>query len=254
MDSYTLELRINDRIGRITFGHPSKNAMTSEMLNKLADLIDKANESKLCAIVISSEGSSVFCAGANFDELLELENEKQATAFFSGFAKVILAIRRSKAMIIGRVQGKSVGGGVGLIASCDYCYATETASIKLSEIGIGIAPLVIEPVVSRKIGVGAMAEFALNPNEWKNSEWAQNNKLYQSVYSSEVELDKALEEKLHQLATYSPDALSALKYSLWEGTEHYEDLLFKRAEESGKLSLTKKARSILTAFKNRRNA
>ncbi len=155
MDSYTLELKINDRIGRITFGHPSKNAMTSEMLNKLADLIDKANESRLCALVISSEGSSVFCAGANFDELLGLENEKQATAFFSGFAKVILAIRRSKAMIIGRVQGKSVGGGVGLIASCDYCYATETASIKLSEIGIGIAPLVIEPVVSRKIGVGS---------------------------------------------------------------------------------------------------
>ena len=254
MDPYTLELRIDNRIGRITFGHPSKNAMTSEMLNKLAELIDKANESQLCAIVLSSVGSSVFCAGANFDELLALENEEQATAFFSGFAKVILAIRRSKALVIGRIQGKAVGGGVGLIASCDYCFATETASIKLSEIGIGIAPLVIEPAVSRKIGVGAMAEFSLNPNEWKNFEWAQTNKLYQSVYSSEIELDKALEEKLTQLSGYSPDALTALKHSLWEGTEHFEELLFKRAQESGKLSLTENARSILTEFKNRRNA
>ena len=114
--------------------------------------------------------------------------------------------------------------------------------------------MVIEPAVSRKIGVGALTEFALNPNEWKNFEWAKTNKLYQSVYSSEIELDKALEEKLIQLSNYSPDALTALKQSLWKGTEHYEELLFKRAKESGKLSLTENARSILAAFKNRRNA
>ena len=254
MSDYTLEFKQSGTIGRITFGHPAKNAMTLEMLNTLAATIDKVSESGISVLILTSKGDSVFCAGANFDELLALQNQTEATDFFSGFARVILAIRRSKALVFGRIQAKAVGGGVGLIAACDYCLATENASVKLSEIGIGIAPLVIEPAVTRKIGVGAMAEFSLSPSLWHSAYWARKNNLYQSVYSSVSELDKALNEKAAQLSTLSPDALAALKTSLWEGTQHFETLLYERAAASGALALTPNARAILTAFKNRKNA
>jgi methylglutaconyl-CoA hydratase len=254
MSDYTLELTQNGNIGRINFGHPAKNAMTLEMLNELASTIDKANESGISVLILASTGDSVFCAGANFDQLLALQNQSEATDFFSGFARVILAIRRSKALVIGRIQAKAVGGGVGLIAACDYCFATEKSSVKLSEIGIGIAPLVIEPAVTRKIGVGAMAEFSLSPTSWHSADWARKNNLYQSVHNSISELDSALNEKASQLSLLSPDALFALKASLWQGTAHFETLLFERAAASGALALTPSARAILTAFKNRKNA
>lgn len=254
MSSHTIQLKIQGSVGRICFGHPSKNAMTLEMLNRLASLIEQANESTLNALLIESLGDSVFCAGANFDELLALKDENQASEFFSGFARVILAIKHSKSLVIARVQGIAVGGGVGLLAACDYVLATKDAFIKLSEIGIGIAPLVIEPAVTRKIGVGAMAQFSLNPSDWKSAEWAEQHSLYQSVHSDISALDLAVEEKLDHLSKYSPKALAALKHSLWAQTEHFDALLYQRAKESGTLALSPSAQNILQAFKTRKNA
>jgi methylglutaconyl-CoA hydratase len=251
MSDFSLHTSVENRVARITFGHASSNAMTLELLEALAMAIDSMNSKEVSIVVLQSEGDRVFCAGANFDQLLALSTPAEAKAFFSGFAHVMLAIRRSKALVIARVQAKAVGGGVGLIASCDYAVATASASIKLSEIGIGIAPLVIEPAVTRKIGVGAMAEFALHPSEWKSAIWAKEHKLYQSVYSSISHLDQATNELCIELSAYSPQALSALKAALWEGTDHWEDLLCARAEASGKLALTQEAQGIIQAFKNR---
>ena len=251
MSDFNLHTAVENRVARITFGHPSSNAMTLELLEALAQSIDALNTQDISVLVLQSEGDRVFCAGANFDQLLALSSPAGAKTFFSGFAHVMLAIRRSKALVIARVQAKAVGGGVGLISACDYAIASESASIKLSEIGIGIAPLVIEPAVTRKIGVGAMAEFALHPKEWKTASWAKEHKLYQSVYSSISHLDQAINELCTELSAYSPQALSALKAALWEGTDHWEDLLYARAEASGKLALTQEAQGIIQAFKNR---
>ncbi len=251
MSDFNLHTAIENSVARITFGHASSNAMTLELLEAVAQAIDALNTQDISVLVLQSEGDRVFCAGANFDQLLALSSAPEAKAFFSGFAHVMLAIRRSKALVIARVQAKAVGGGVGLISACDYAIASESASIKLSEIGIGIAPLVIEPAVTRKIGVGAMAEFALHPKEWKTASWAKEHKLYQSVYSSISHLDQAINELCTELSAYSPQALSALKAALWEGTDHWEDLLYARAEASGKLALTQEAQGIIQAFKTR---
>ncbi len=251
MSDFSLHTSVNQRVARITFGHSSSNAMTLELLEALAKSIDAVNAKQVSIVVLGSEGDRVFCAGANFDQLLALSTPVEANAFFRGFAHVMLAIRRSKALVIARVQAKAVGGGVGLIASCDYAIATDSASIKLSEIGIGIAPLVIEPAVTRKIGVGAMAEFALHPKEWKSAAWAKKHNLYQSVYSTIPHLDQGVEGLCTELSSYSPQALSSLKSALWEGTDHWENLLYTRAKASGELALTKEAQDIIQAFKNR---
>ena len=250
MSSYTLDVQQQGSVARITFGHPASNAMSSELLARLAKAIEDLSSTS-SVIVLQSEGERVFCAGANFDELLALETQDQATAFFSGFAKVILAIRNSTALVLGRIQAKAVGGGVGIIAACDYALALDQASIKLSEIGIGIAPLVIEPAVTRKIGAGAMASFALHPKEWKTAEWALNHNLYQSVFQTISHLDHAIDALSEELSAYSPKALAALKASLWEGTSHWESLLADRAEASGRLALTAEAQEIISAFKNK---
>jgi methylglutaconyl-CoA hydratase len=198
-------------------------------------------------IVLQSEGTT-FCAGASFDELLQIDNLTDGKQFFSGFANVINAIRNCSKLIVGKVQGKAVGGGVGIIAACDYAIATTKADIKLSELTIGIGPFVIEPAVSRKIGHTAMSELTLDGNEWKSATWAFEKGLFAKLVQPE-DLDAALEKFASQLASYNPEALVEIKQVFWQNTAHWNTLLYERAEISGKLVLSSFTKKALEGFK-----
>jgi methylglutaconyl-CoA hydratase len=174
---------------------------------------------------------------------------EQGTLFFSGFAKVICAMRSCKKLIVGRIQGKAVGGGVGLIAACDHVFAVEAASIRLSELSIGLAPLVIAPVVERKIGVGGLAELSLAPTEWKNAYWAKEKGLFSHVFENMGEMDRELGIFIQNLASYNPEALMEMKWVLWEGTSHWDTLLFERAAITGKLALSNFTKKALEKFR-----
>lgn len=241
---------INDRIATVTFGHPSGNSFPSELLGTLTDkLKELSNHENIKVIVLKSEGERTFCAGASFDELMEISNLSEGTAFFSGFANVINAMRSCSKLIIGRVQGKAVGGGVGLASACDYVLATEAASIKLSELSIGIGPFVIAPVVKRKIGSTALSELAIAATEWKSAYWAKEKGLYAKVIESIDELDKEVSFLANKLASYNPKALTEMKKILWEGTEHWDKLLIEQAKISGELSLSEFTKNALNQFR-----
>lgn len=246
----SLYTNIENRIAYVEFGHPASNSFVTELLDRLAQIISDLSENvDVNAILLKSEGEKAFCAGASFDELAAISNLEEGKAFFSGFAKVINAMRVCSKPIIGRIQGKTVGGGVGLASACDYVYATEAAAIKLSEISIGIGPFVIAPAVERKIGKAALAELSFYPTEWKNAYWAKEKGLYAKVYDSISEMDKNIEIHLEKLASYNPEALAAMKKVLWEGTENWSQTLADRAALSGKLALSEATKSALAKFK-----
>lgn len=246
----SLYTNINNQIATVEFGHPASNSFVSELLQRLTNKINQlSSNDEVSIIVLKSEGDRAFCAGASFDELVAISNLDEGKTFFSGFANVINAMRSCDKPIIGRVQGKAVGGGVGLVSACDYVFATEAASIKLSEISIGIAPLVIAPAVERKIGKDGLAELALAPSEWKNAYWAKEKGLFSKVFDSIKELDKELDDFSLKLASYNPEALIAIKKALWEGTENWASLLLERAEQSGRLALSKATKAALAKFK-----
>ncbi|MCK0161296.1 enoyl-CoA hydratase/isomerase family protein [Allomuricauda sp. F6463D] len=246
----SLYTKIENKVATIEFGHPASNSFVSELLARLAKEFDKLIENKEVAIIVlKSEGERAFCAGASFDELVAISNPEEGKQFFSGFANVINAMRKCPKPIIGRVQGKTVGGGVGLASACDYVHATVDAAIKLSEISIGIGPFVIAPAVERKMGKAALAELSLYPTEWKNAYWAKEQGLYAKVYDSISEMDKELDIHIQKLATYNPEALAEMKKVLWEGTEHWDDLLLERAVASGKLALSPNTKNALEKFK-----
>lgn len=246
----SLYTKIENRTATIEFGHPASNSFVSELLERLTDELKKISSNEAVSIVVlKSEGDRAFCAGASFDELLAISNPDEGTTFFSGFANVINAMRECAQPIIGRVQGKAVGGGVGLIAACDYVFASEAASVRLSELSIGIAPLVIEPAVQRKIGIAGFAELALSPTEWKNAYWAQEKGLYSKVFNSIQEMDKELDFFMSTLASYNPEALRAIKKILWEDTTSWRELLTSRAEISGKLVLSPASKEKLNSLK-----
>lgn len=246
----SLYSKIENRIATIEFGHPASNSFPGELLQRLTEEIDTiGNNPDVNIIILRSEGEGAFCAGASFDELLAVNSLEDGAVFFSGFANVINAMRRCPKLIIGRIHGKAVGGGVGLAAACDYALATEGSAIKLSEFTIGIGPFVIAPAVERKVGTAALAELTLAAHEWKNAYWAQEKGLYAKVLENIADLDKELDILTSKLASYNPDALTAMKKVLWEGTENWDTLLAERAKISGTLVLSDFTKKALSQFR-----
>ncbi|MGB7786851.1 MAG: enoyl-CoA hydratase/isomerase family protein [Salinimicrobium sp.] len=246
----SLYTNIVNGIATVEFGHPASNSFPGELLDRLQNEFDKLSENdEVQLIILRSEGEKAFCAGASFDELLAVENMQQGKIFFSGFANVINAMRSCKKLIVGRIHGKTVGGGVGLAAACDYCFATEQAAIKLSELSIGIGPFVIAPAIERKMGVAALAELTLAAHEWKNAYWAQEKGLYARVFEDTAEMDKELQFFSEKLASYNPAALYEMKRVLWEGTSGWDNLLQERAAISGELVLSDFTKKALDKFK-----
>ncbi|WP_440879580.1 enoyl-CoA hydratase/isomerase family protein [Tenacibaculum sp. C7A-26P2] len=245
----SLYTKIESNIATIEFGHPASNSFPSELLDRLTNEFNElSNNDEVAIIVLKSEGNKAFCAGASFDELVAITNLEEGKKFFSGFANVINAMRKCSKLIIGRVQGKTVGGGVGLVAACDYVFATEHASIKLSEFTIGIGPFVIAPAVKRKIGVSGLSELTLEATNWKNAYWAKEKGLYARVFESIDEMDREVDLLSLKLASYNPEALKEMKKAFWLDTENWDNLLIERAETSGKLVLSDHTKKALTKF------
>ena len=226
-------------VAKVTFSNPPTNSMPINLLKELASTIETLGErSDVQIIILQSGGERTFCSGANFDQLLQIEDENSGKIFFNGFAKIINSIRKCPKIVIGRVQGKTVGGGVGLAAATDYCMATKFASIKLSELNIGIIPAVIEPAVERKIGNSAFSQMSLNPDDFFSADWAKEKGLFMEVFDSIEKMDEAVENLANRLKNYNPEALSELKKIIWKNTEHWDKLLTERAEISGRLVLS----------------
>jgi len=248
----SLYTNVQNKIATIEFGHPAGNSFPGALLSRLTQKLDElANDDSVLVILLKSEGERAFCAGASFDELLKINNLEEGKTFFSGFANVINAMRSCGKLIIGRVQGKAVGGGVGLASACDYVFATDHAAIKLSEFTIGIGPFVIAPAVERKMGKAALAELTLGADQWQNAYWAKEKGLYAKVFDSTAEMDKAVDIFATKLASYNPDALAAMKKALWEDTDHWDELLSDRAALSGKLVLSDFTKTALAKIKTK---
>ncbi len=236
-------------LGVISFFHPKHNSLPSDILAALADTITKSGEdNEIKLILLKSGGDRSFCAGASFDELISINDLETGKKFFSGFANVINACRKCPKLIIGRVQGKAVGGGVGVASAVDYCLATKFASVKLSELNVGIGPFVVGPAVERKVGISAMSQMTINADHFYSAEWAKEKGLFADVFEDVAALDEGLNDMVDYLLSKNPEAQSMLKKVFWEGTEHWDDLLAKRAAMSGQLVLSDYTKAVLAKY------
>lgn len=239
-------------IATIEFGHPLSNSLPGKILEKLAGTITNLGlDDSVKVVVLKSAGDRAFCAGASFDELISINDFETGKKFFSGFANVINACRKSPKLIIGRVHGKAVGGGVGVASAVDYCFATKHASVKLSELAVGIGPFVVGPAVERKIGVSAMSQLAIDATTWQTANWAKEKGLYAEVFESIDEMDLKIEELSNVLSKSNPEAMVLLKNVFWEGTDHWDELLTERAELSGQLVLSEFTVNAINKFKKK---
>lgn len=246
--------KIENGIATVEFFHPASNSLPGDILNQLADTIaHNGMDENVKVIVLKSGGEKAFCAGASFDELVAINDEATGKKFFSGFAKVINAMRTCGKLVIARVQGKAVGGGVGLVSAADYAIAADSASVKLSELAVGIGPFVVGPAVERAVGTAAFAQMAIDATEWRSAQWACQHGMYAEIYSDIQQVDTAVGRLAAKLSQSSPEAMQELKRVFWEGTSHWHTLLTERAAISGRLVLSDFTRNAIAAFKTKSN-
>lgn len=237
-------------ITTIEFFHPQSNSLPAKILEELCREVHSAGTDDDTKVIILKSGSDgAFCAGASFDELTAINNEKEGLKFFSGFANVINAMRKCKKIIIGRIQGKCVGGGVGLAAAVDYAIAIDKADIKLSELAVGIGPFVVGPAIERKIGVSAFSQLAIDATLWRNADWAKHKGLFAEVHNSIENMDESVYRLANSLSHSNPVAMAEIKKIFWRGTEHWDELLKERAAISGKLVLSEFTKKAIEKFK-----
>lgn len=241
---------IEHGINTIEFFHPQSNSLPNKILNDLAKEIHYAGtHDETRVIILKSAGDKTFCAGASFDELMAIQNETEGLHFFSGFANVINAMRKCPKFIIGRIQGKCVGGGVGLAAAVDYAIATDKAELKLSELAVGIGPFVVGPAIERKIGMAAFSALAIDANGWRNADWAKRKGLFSEIHDSIENMDDAIVRLSNTLTHSNPQAMAEMKKIFWRGTEHWDELLKERAAISGRLVLGEFTKHAIAKFK-----
>ena len=248
----SVNLEIQNSIGTIEFYHPQSNSLPSEVLEKLAlKITECSNDNNIKIIILRSKGERAFCAGASFEELANINNKIDGKNFFMGFANVINAARKCPKLIIGRVQGKAVGGGVGMACAVDYCFATKFASVKLSELAVGIGPFVVGPAVERKSGLSAYSTLSINASKWFDANWAKDKGIYAEVFDSNELMDEAIEKLSKTLLNSNPEAMKKLKEVFWEKNNHWDKLLEERAEYSGELVLSDFTKNAIEKFKNK---
>ena len=251
MEAY-VKITSENSVGTIEFYHPQSNSLPGHILTELASTITKAGENdNIKVIVLKSAGERAFCAGASFDELVAIDTPENGKKFFSGFANVINAARKCPKFIIGRVQGKAVGGGVGMASATDYCFATKFASAKLSELAIGIGPFVVGPAVERKIGTSAFSAMTINASKWFDASWAREKGLYTEVFDSVEEMDVEVAKLASTLSKSNPEAMEGLKKVMWQGSENWDELLMERAVSSGTLVLSDFTKNAIEKFKTK---
>jgi methylglutaconyl-CoA hydratase len=252
MENGYVKSNIENGIATVTFFHPQSNSLPGEILRALAlEIETMGNNPSVKVIILKSDGDKAFCAGASFDELIAIKDIEAGKHFFSGFAGVINAMRKAPKFVIARIQGKAVGGGVGIASAADNTFAHESAAIKLSELAVGIGPFVVGPAVERKMGTSAFCQLTINASEWHDAAFAQQKGLYAHVYKAHEEMDAAILSLSQKLATSSPEAMRMLKKIMWEGTENWDNLLLERAEMSGTLVLSDFTKNFISTFKKK---
>ena len=247
-----VKLTTKENIGHIEFFHPQSNSLPNHILLELANTISSAGkDDSIKVIILKSGGNRAFCAGASFDELISIKNLQEGYDFFSGFAKVINAMRTCPKFIIGRIQGKAVGGGVGIACSTDYCFGTKFASAKLSELAIGIGPFVIGPAVERKVGNPSFSSMSINATKWFDANWAREKGMYTEVFDNTEDMDIEINKLAYTLSKSNPEAMQQLKKVNWQGTDHWNELLSDRAKISGELVLSEFTKKAIENFKKK---
>lgn len=196
----------------ITLNRPDlHNAFNDELIASLTEAIEKASENdSVRLIVLTGQGRS-FCAGADLNWMKKMKDYSDEENFQDSMklAKLFEVINLISKPVIGKINGAALGGGVGLVAVCDYVVAKEDAKFGLTEVLLGLAPAVISPYVIAKIGESHARALFLTGEKFGPDKAREMGLVHQVSLSRYFEKD--VEEVISRFLAAGPKAQEATK-------------------------------------------
>lgn len=158
---------------RLTLDRPAvHNALDGDLVASLRAAFGQiATDHQVRVVVLDGNGPS-FCAGADIAEMrrsLELD-EAANRGNALDLADLFRDMDACPVPVVALVHGVVLGGGVGLVATCDHVIAISGTRFGLTETRLGILPAVIAPYVVGRIGAGASRSLVLTGRRFDTTE------------------------------------------------------------------------------------
>ncbi|WP_374307379.1 enoyl-CoA hydratase-related protein [Dongia sp.] len=250
-----IELEFAGRVARIIINRPDRhNALDVAMIDSFHEALDRvAATADARVLQIRARGTS-FCAGADinwmrrmaeYDAASNIADAKRLAGLFEKIAFLPLPT-------IVMVNGPAYGGGIGIVAACDFALAAPNADFVLSEVKLGLIPAVISPHIIRAIGAHAAKRLFLSGAKFGAAE-AERLGLLSGLFPAD-ELDGAVEGLTKQLLENAPEAMAAAKelVQFVASKPLGRDVIDGTAERIAKRRASAEGKEGLTAFLEKR--
>ncbi len=189
-DYKTIEIITEKSITTIWLNRPEiHNAFNEEMIAELKHYFDNTiNDASTRLIILRGRGKS-FCAGADIKWLKSVVSYSFEKNYEEGLqlSKCMNAIYNCTIPTMAIVHGASIGGANGLLAACDFVYATDDTIFSLSEVKIGIVPACISPYVLKRVGEYKAKELMITGKRFNGKDAEKYNLINVSLKESELE-------------------------------------------------------------------
>jgi methylglutaconyl-CoA hydratase len=218
----TLFFEKKEDIGIVWLNRPRiHNAFNEEMISEIIDIFEALEtHDDIRIIMLRGKGKS-FCAGADLNWMRDVAGYTYEQNYRESYnlSKCFYTIYTSSKPTIAMVHGASIGGANGLLASCDFAFATHEAVFSLSEVKIGIIPACISPYVVKRVGEYGTRDLMLTGRRIKGQEAEKYQLVNRSLDENEIE--KHVESVIANLRTSGPEAMKMGKKLLFNLTNNW---------------------------------
>jgi len=249
-----LQVEIQAPVAWIWLNRPgSRNAFDGLMVTELRrTLFDLRTLDAIRVIVLAGRGPS-FCAGADLEWMKAMaafsreDNLREAQAL----ADLFFSVYESPKPIVARVHGAALGGGAGLVASCDIPVAALGTQFGFTEVRLGILPALISPYVIGKIGESAARELFLTGERFEAVRAVEIGLVRAAV--PEEDLDAVVQSRVEELLKAGPRAIAEAKALIREvAWRRIEDVQRYTVERIADVRISPEGQEGMRAFLEKR--
>jgi methylglutaconyl-CoA hydratase len=239
-------------VATLTMDQPhNRNALTSALLNGLADGLDRALATDAVRVIVLTNTGPAFCAGADLSVGGPSGDGSGAAAARLGLAEILAAIQDSPKPVAARIAGHCLGGGIGLAAACDLSVASDNVRFGFTEVRLGVVPAIISVVCLPKLRRGDALELFLSGERISAARAAEIGLITRAAPAPD--LDTEVDAVAVNLLAGGPAALTAAKRLVYAVPGMDRRAAFARTTElSRSLFASAEAAEGMAAFREKR--
>ncbi len=212
MEKLFIEERRDNGVVVLTLNRPEvHNAFNDELIATLTESLQVLNSDPSVRVVQLRGAGKSFSAGADLNWMQRMAQYSWEENYQDSLklASLMSTLANMRMPTVAVVQGAAFGGGVGLVAACDFALASDKASFCLSEVKLGLIPAVISPYVVRAIGARAARRYFVTAERF-DADTALRMGLVQEVVPHDT-LTQRADEVCDAIATNGPLAVREAK-------------------------------------------